>query len=222
MSVSSTNQSNPIHTKESSLEHIHKISTSLLHQSRISDEIDTACCESISKTQHVEKILDNLQAMQWQLSGIEHLLSAIHEDVAKYIKIHDTHRISYLDKKTISCHEWLFDGKNMITETKEKFPVPRNYASKSKLVPWDTLKLRILENGDLVYKLVDAVARKILKATLSKNDDNLFVAITNTWSYFLNEAAISYFHWKVWDEVFIHINKRAVHKFAAVETIIKK
>jgi len=64
MSVSSTNQSNPIHTKESSLEHIHKISTSLLHQSRISDEIDTACCESISKTQHVEKILDNLQAMQ--------------------------------------------------------------------------------------------------------------------------------------------------------------
>ncbi|NCQ81719.1 hypothetical protein GW750_02735 [bacterium] len=46
------------------MEHIHKISTSLLHQSRISDEIDTACCESISKTQHVEKILDNLQAMQ--------------------------------------------------------------------------------------------------------------------------------------------------------------
>ena len=56
----------------------------------------------------------------------------------------------------------------------KKYPVPLNYSSKTKLVPGDILKLKILEDGKFVYKLIQPIERKHIRATLSKTDDNKF------------------------------------------------
>jgi len=119
--------------------------------------------------------------------------------------------------------EWKFDGYFMVWADQKKYPVPLNYSSKTKLVPWDILKLKILENGQFVYKLISPVERKHVRAILSMTDENKFTAITDDGkTYFLNQAAVTFFKWKPWDELFILINEKDGGSFAAIEAVIKK
>ena len=48
--------------------------------------------------------------------------------------------------------EGIFDGYYMVGADQKKYPVPMNYSSKSKLVPGDVMKLKILPEGKLVFK----------------------------------------------------------------------
>src|SRR3989344_9662515 len=47
--------------------------------------------------------------------------------------------------------EGVFDGQNMIGPDGKTYPVPANYASKSKLVQGDILKLTIADDGTFIY-----------------------------------------------------------------------
>ena len=117
--------------------------------------------------------------------------------------------------------EWVFDGYFMVGSDKKKYPVPLNYSSKSKLIPGDVLKLRIMTDGKLIYKLIGQANRQFIKATLSKSDDNKFIALTDEGTiYYLNQAAVSYFKGKTGDELSIIINSDGVGNFAAIEAMI--
>lgn len=50
--------------------------------------------------------------------------------------------------------EGKFDGTFMVATDGKMYPVPMNYASKTKLIPGDMLKLRIMEDGKLIYKVI--------------------------------------------------------------------
>ncbi len=129
---------------------------------------------------------------------------------------------SYVDED-MQVVEWLFDGYFMIWSDQKKYPVPLNYASKTKLVPGDVLKLKILTDGKFVYKLIRPVERKHVRAVLSKTDDNKFIAVTDdSKTYFLNQAAVTFFKWKASDELYIVTNADGSGSFAAIEAIIKK
>jgi hypothetical protein len=119
--------------------------------------------------------------------------------------------------------EGKFDGYFMVGADQKKYPVPLNYSSKTKLVPGDMLKLKILEDGKFIYKLIQPVERKHIRAVLSITDDNKFVALTdNGKSFFLNQAAVSFFKGKPGDELYILVNDKEDMSFAAIEAIIKK
>lgn len=119
--------------------------------------------------------------------------------------------------------EGKFDGYFMIGADQKKYPVPLNYSSKTKLVPWDILKLKILKNWQFIYKLIKPVERKHIRALLSKTDDNKYTAVTDDWkTYFLNQAAVTFFKWRPWDELYILTNDKEDSSFAAIEAIIKK
>ena len=75
--------------------------------------------------------------------------------------------------------EWLFDGYFMVGADQKKYPVPMNYSSKTKLIPWDTLKLKVMPDGKFIYKLIKPADRKHLRAILSRTDDNKFTAVTD-------------------------------------------
>ena len=62
--------------------------------------------------------------------------------------------------------EGAFDGQNMIGPEGKIYPVPANYASKSKLVEGDTLKLTIVDDGSFIYKQIGPVERKKLIGSL--------------------------------------------------------
>ncbi|GHW02216.1 hypothetical protein AGMMS50249_0020 [candidate division SR1 bacterium] len=119
--------------------------------------------------------------------------------------------------------EGLFDGRFMVGADQKKYPVPMNYSSKTKLVPGDKLKLKVMADGKFIYKLIQPVDRKHLKALLSKTDDNKFTANTEDGKiYFLNQAAVSFFKGVPGDELYIIINDKDAGSFAAIEAIIKK
>jgi hypothetical protein len=51
-----------------------------------------------------------------------------------------------------------------------------------------------MSEGKFVYKLIRPVERKHIKATLSKTDENKFVAMSEDGKvYFLNQAAVTFF-----------------------------
>lgn len=119
--------------------------------------------------------------------------------------------------------EGKFDGYFMVWADQKKYPVPLNYSSKTKLVPGDILKLKILEDGKFIYKLIQPVERKHIRAVLSKTDDNKFISITDEGkTYFLNQAAVTFFKGKPGDELYILVNDKEEWGFAAIEAIIKK
>lgn len=127
------------------------------------------------------------------------------------------------DEEDSEVVEWLFDWYFMVWSDQKKYPVPLNYASKTKLVPWDSLKLKILKDGKFIYKLTRPVERQHVRAILSLSDDNKYTAITDDGKpYFLNQAAVTFFKGKPGDELYIVINADGSWSFAAIEAIIKK
>src|ERR1700744_4326416 len=73
--------------------------------------------------------------------------------------------------------EGVFDGQNMVGSDGKTYPVPANYASKSKLVQGDILKLTIADDGAFLYKQIGPVPRKQVVGLLSQKEGHYFVDI---------------------------------------------
>src|SRR3989338_6057766 len=67
--------------------------------------------------------------------------------------------------------EGVFDGQHMIGPDGKKYSVPANYASKSKLVEGDILKLTNDRQGNFIYKQIGPIERKRLIGTLLKDSE---------------------------------------------------
>ena len=129
----------------------------------------------------------------------------------------------YKDEDGVHIVEGAFDGYYMIAADQKKYPVPPNYSSKTKLVPGDILKLKIMEDGRMIYKLIAPVERKHVKAMLSKADDGRPIAITDAGqTYFLNQAAVTFYKAKAGDDLYIIVNADGKGSSAAIETSVKQ
>ena len=119
--------------------------------------------------------------------------------------------------------EGVFDGQNMIGPDGKKYSVPANYASKSKLVEGDILKLTIDSSGSFIFKQISPVERKRLVGHLVKDKkSDEFVIIAGDKIYKVLLASITYFRGEEGDEVVILVPKDNDSNWAAVENVIKK
>lgn len=91
--------------------------------------------------------------------------------------------------------EGVFDGQIMIDQDGKNYPVPANYASKSKLVEGDIMKLTITKEGKFLYKQIGPVERKTVIGTLIRHDDKYFVEV-NGREYEILYASVTYFRLK--------------------------
>ena len=98
--------------------------------------------------------------------------------------------------------EGVFDGEAMIGPDGKTYPVPANYASKSKLVEGDILKLTIAEDGRFVYKQIGPVERQQIIGTLT-NQDGIYYVEANGKEYRILLASVTYFRLNVGDQVTI-------------------
>ncbi len=69
----------------------------------------------------------------------------------------------------------VFDGEFMVTKEGKKYAVPPNYASKTKLVVGDTLRLVGEREGQNLFKQIGRVARHATRGTLIKEGENWLV-----------------------------------------------
>lgn len=115
--------------------------------------------------------------------------------------------------------EGVFDGQNMIGPGDKTYPVPANYASKSKLVEGDILKLTISEDGSFIYKQIGPVERKKLIGRIVMQDGTYMVEAGGK-LYHVLFASVTYFKAQPSDEVTVVIPGDRVASWAAIEAVI--
>lgn len=119
--------------------------------------------------------------------------------------------------------EGVFDGSQMVGADGKTYTVPANYASKSKLVEGDLLKLTITPKGSFIYKQIGPIERSRLIGALGY-DQTLgeFYVTTDNKRWGVIKASVTYFKGEPGDEAVILVPKNAPSKWAAVENVIKK
>lgn len=100
--------------------------------------------------------------------------------------------------------EGVFDGQVMIGPDGKSYPVPANYASKSKLVEGDILKLTIADDGGFIYKQIGPIPRKQIIGTLTQHDGAYYVEASGR-EYRILLASVTYFRINIGDQVTIII-----------------
>lgn len=100
--------------------------------------------------------------------------------------------------------EGVFDGQNMVGGDGKTYPVPANYASKSKLVQGDILKLTIAEDGSFLYKQIGPIPRRQLVGTLTQKEGHYYVEVGDK-SFRVLLASVTYFKAKPGDQVSINV-----------------
>jgi hypothetical protein len=118
--------------------------------------------------------------------------------------------------------EGVFDGQNMIGPDKKQYPVPANYASKSKLVEGDVLKLTIADDGSFIYKQIGPVERRKILAVLTVDEKGDFRVVAEGKTYKVLLASLTYFKAEPGDEITVVVPKDQEAEWAAVENVIKK
>ncbi|MBI5077074.1 hypothetical protein HZB94_01710 [Candidatus Falkowbacteria bacterium] len=118
--------------------------------------------------------------------------------------------------------EGVFDGECMIGADGEAYEVPANYASKSKLVEGDILKLTINNLGAFIYKQIKPIERLRKVGVLDQDPQSLqYFAVADAKKWKLLTASVTYFKGEPGDEVIFLIPAESGSRSAAVENIIK-
>ncbi len=115
--------------------------------------------------------------------------------------------------------EGVFDGQAMVGSDGKMYPVPANYASKSKLVQGDILKLTIADDGAFMYKQIGPIPRKQLVGVLEQKDGHYMVKV-GTKEYSVLLASVTYFKVKPGDQVSVNVPEDDSAEWAALEAAL--
>jgi hypothetical protein len=145
-------------------------------------------------------------------SAKELLLSLVGEDPEVTASIHE----EALGK----IIEGVFDGQAMVGSDGKNYPVPANYASKSKLVQGDILKLTIADDGSFLYKQIGPVPRKQLVGILKLENGHYYVDVSGRMLRVLL-ASVTYFKAKPGDQVSVNVPEDDANtEWAALEAAL--
>lgn len=187
-------------------------------------ELDEKSSVTATETKFVlaKKIIANIKE---ELSNLERMLGsdaepADLETLVRRTRTDEGESVSPMnDGKVV---EGVFDGQNMVGSDGRQYVIPPNYASKSKLVEGDILKLTIQPNGTFLYKQIGPIERQRIVGTLSRDE------MTNEWrvsaggkKYAVLTAAVSFHKGDVGDDAVILIPKAAPSKWSAIENVVK-
>lgn len=160
----------------------------------------------------VKRLRALIQEAETNLAAAKELLvSLVGEDAA--MTKHTT------EEQVGKIIEGVFDGQNMVGSDAKTYPVPANYASKSKLVQGDILKLTIAEDGAFLYKQIGPIPRKQVVGTLTQKDGHYIVNF-NGKDYRVLLASVTYFKAKPGDQVSVNIPEDENAEWAALEAAL--
>jgi hypothetical protein len=118
--------------------------------------------------QIIKQLLDNAEN---QIRQVRSLLFA--KEINKRAKALDLEPMGMWSRVFITGKKWLIPKGKYILSL-------QNYASKSKLIPGDVLKLTILPDGSFIYKQIGPVKRKKIVGTLESSGQGKFIVMLIT------------------------------------------
>lgn len=159
--------------------------------------------------QKVRQLLDNAENQIRQIRSI--LFGSEIKKNAKGLDVSDENII-----------EGVFDGENMIAPDEKKYPVPANYASKSKLIPGDILKLTVIPDGSFLFKQIGPTDRKKIVGELEEVSDGKYLVNSEGNQYRVLLASVTYFKAEPGDKLTIIVPEKGNSEWAAVENLFEK
>ena len=145
----------------------------------------------------VKRLKSLIQEAETNLAAAKELLISIIGDDGSVVT--PTNSREDVSGKVI---EGVFDGQVMIGPDGKSYPVPANYASKSKLVEGDILKLTIADDGGFIYKQIGPIPRRQIIGTLVQHDGAYYVEASGR-EYRILLASVTYFRINIGDQVTI-------------------
>lgn len=120
--------------------------------------------------------------------------------------------------------EGVFDGFQMIGPDGAEYQIPENYASKSKLVEGDLLKLTITPQGRFIYKQIGPIERETKKGILQYQgkEDRYYVTTMEGINYKILKASVTYYKGEAGDEVVVLTPKGGGSQWAALDNIVNE
>jgi len=155
-----------------------------------------------------EKTLQGAKSMLLQLEGKK--------------KVGRRKKISDDDAEDGRIIEGTFDGQIMIGTDGKQYPVPANYASKSKLVEGDMLKLTITPDGSFIYKQIGPTDRKRVIGVANLDADGDYFVAAEGKAYKILLASITYFKVEPGDEVTLVLPKNIDSDWGSIENVLQK
>ena len=117
--------------------------------------------------------------------------------------------------------EGVFDGQGMVGPDGKSYPVPANYASKSKLVPGDVLKLTILPDGAFLYKQIGPAERKRVVGPLV-HEDGQYRVLAEGKAYKVLLASVTYYRAEIGDKITLIVHALDDSEWGAIDHVLPK
>jgi hypothetical protein len=155
---------------------------------------------------NAERTIQSAKAMLLQLEGKK--------------KTGRKRKVEESDEGTIV--EGTFDGQIMLGTDGKQYPVPANYASKSKLVEGDMLKLTITTDGSFVYKQIGPIERSHALGIVSQDEKGNYYILSEGKPFKVLLASITYFKAEPGDEVALVKPRDIESSWAAIENVLQK
>lgn len=115
--------------------------------------------------------------------------------------------------------EGIFNGRDMLGTDKKIYPIPANYASKSKIVEGSKLKVTIKSDGSFQYKILEEIPHITTTGTLIRDGDH-FVIISQGGIYQVIPASVTYLQAKIGDRVSIRIPRDMKANYATIDALV--
>ena len=178
--------------------------------------------ENKQKPQNADLLRKILKQIQTNVGAALQLLEdggASHARIASLVTAADP-RADMSGAKTI---EGAFDGQKMVGEDGQTYLVPPNYASKSKLVVGDRMKLVITVGGNFIFKQIGPVERDRVVCRLALDPvSKQYVVTAGERQWKVLTASVTYYRGEPGDEVVALLPKGQETSWAAVENVVKK
>jgi len=163
----------------------------------------------------IQSLHEMIATAEQTILSAKQMLSTMDAPVPKQTSVH----IGESSKQIV---HGAFDGQIMIGEDGKQYPVPANYASKSKLVEGDILKLTISPQGTFMYKQIGPIERKFLIGTVKQDERGNYIIKAEEKDFKVLLAAATYFKIEVEDEVTIVIPRDKEAVWSAIENVVRK
>lgn len=169
---------------------------------------------------HIQELLESAQASLKTASAMLRDLTGI-SDISHEKHVLRASRAPSAGPVSGRIIEGVFDGQNMIDAQGQSYPVPANYASKSKLVEGDGMKLTITDEGKFVYKQIAPIERRIAKGVLIQEDGQYKVLVEGRALRVLL-ASVTFYRAEVGDQITVLLPVDGEAQWAAVEAVLPK
>ncbi len=172
----------------------------------------------------IPELKKRLYTLKDELSSIIRMLEGAPEKIALSGSAPRTSPIEGSQTITASGEqiiEGVFTGEKMRGPDGHEYAVPPNYASKSKLVEGDRMKLTITNYGKFIYKQIGPIERKRIIGVLHFDEaSQMWSVLHEGKTYKILTASATFYHGKPGDHVVILVPKDMPCSWGAVENII--